>query len=183
MERSLFDGVDTTIAGLAKFAGARPPKDLVAGLAVIASSVQAAGKKFDTESDGATVQPLLAGLFALRVLRGELRTMAIADDAQNEIDFRLRQKEREFQQALVAANGVRIEALADDGVVVPGQPVRVTVIVANHGAAEVGVQAGEVRRLRRLGGRCRVHVDAGDRGGGPGGGGAPPRRPRRQSRA
>ena len=55
LERSLFDGVDTSIAGLVKFAGARPPKNLVAGLAVIASSVQAAGKKFDTESDGATV--------------------------------------------------------------------------------------------------------------------------------
>ncbi len=52
------------------------------GLGVIASSVQAAHKKFDTESDGATIQPLLAGLYALRVLRGELRTMAIADDAE-----------------------------------------------------------------------------------------------------
>ena len=34
------------------------------------------------------------------------------------------------------ANGVRVEALADDGVVVPGQPVKVTVIVANRGAGE-----------------------------------------------
>ena len=53
-ERSLFDGVDTSIAGLAKFAGARPPRDLVDGLAVIAASVQTAQRKFDTESDGAT---------------------------------------------------------------------------------------------------------------------------------
>ena len=172
-ERSLFDGVDTSIAGLAKFAGARPPRDLVTGLAVIASSVQAAQKKFDTEGDGATVQPLLAGLYALRVLRGELRTMAIDDDAKYEIEFRLRQKEREFQQALVAANGVRVEALADDGVVVPGQPVRVTVIVANHGAAEVTVKQVKFDGFER---RRRVHVDAGDRrrrSGGGGGGGAP----------
>src|SRR5262245_22303635 len=31
-ERSFFDGVDTTIAGLAKLAGPRPPKDLTEGL-------------------------------------------------------------------------------------------------------------------------------------------------------
>ena len=33
-----------------------------------------------------------------------------------------------------------MEALADDGVVVPGQPVRVSVVVANRGAAEVTVK-------------------------------------------
>ena len=87
--------------------------------------------------------------------------MAIDDGAENEIDFRLRQKEREFQQALVAANGVRVEALADDGVVVPGQPVRVTVIVANHGDGGSDCQAGEVRRLREARRARRVHVDGG----------------------
>ena len=50
--------------------------------------------------------------------------MPIDEAARFEIDFRLRQKEREFQQAILLANGVRVEALADDGVVVPGQPVK-----------------------------------------------------------
>ena len=66
--------------------------------------------------------------------------MPIDDAARFEIEFRLRQKEREFQQAALVANGVRVEALADDGVVVPGQPVKVAVIIANHGAAEVTVK-------------------------------------------
>src|SRR5207237_3139990 len=57
--------------------------------------------------------------------------------ARYDIEFRLRQKEREFQQAALIANGLRIEALADDGVVVAGQPVKVAVIVANHGNADV----------------------------------------------
>jgi hypothetical protein len=57
-----------------------------------------------------------------------------------EIDFRLRQKEGEFQQAITLANGIRVEALADDGVVVPGQQTRVSVIVASHGSADVGVK-------------------------------------------
>ena len=138
-ERTLFDGVDTSITGLVKFAGARPPKDLVAGLAAIAASVQGAQKKFESGNDGAVVTPLLDGLHALRVLRGLLRAMPIDDAARFEIDFRLRQKEREFQQATLVASGVRIEALADDGVVVPGQPVKVSVIIANHGATEMTV--------------------------------------------
>ena len=38
-----------------------------------------------------------------------------------EIDFRLRLKEKQFEEAAMLASGVRIEALADDGLVVPGQ--------------------------------------------------------------
>jgi LmbE family N-acetylglucosaminyl deacetylase len=102
-ERAMFDGIDTSIAGLAKLAGARAPKDLVDGLTAVASSVQAAQKKFDGESDGAALTPLLEGLHAVRVLRGLIRSMPIDDAARFEIDFRLRQKEREFQQATLVA--------------------------------------------------------------------------------
>src|SRR5438093_5031826 len=108
-ERSLFDGVDTTIAGLAKLAGARVPRELSDGLNAIQSAVQAAQKKFDTETDDTTLHPLLTRLRAERVLRGQLRTIAIDEAARFEIDFRLRQKEREFQQAALAAGAVRVE--------------------------------------------------------------------------
>jgi len=139
-EQTLFDGIDTSITGLARLAGARVPRDLSEGLSDIQSAVQAAQKRFDTESDAATLQPLLAGLRAERQLRGQLRTMAIDEAVRYEIDVRLRQKEREFQHAALAASGVRVEALSDDGVVVPGQPVRVSVIVANRGSAELTVR-------------------------------------------
>jgi LmbE family N-acetylglucosaminyl deacetylase len=139
-EKGLFDGVDASIAGLARFAGPRVPKELAEGLALVAGSVQTAQKRFDTESDAAALAPLLAGLRAVRVLRGQLRAMPVDDTARYEIDFRLRQKEREFQQAALVANGVRLEALADDGVVVPGQAVKVSVIIANQGLAEVAVK-------------------------------------------
>ena len=66
--------------------------------------------------------------------------MPIDEAGRFEIEFRLRQKEREFQQAIVAANSVHIDALADDGVVVPGQPVKVSLIVANRGGADVNVK-------------------------------------------
>src|SRR5581483_6049029 len=140
-ETSLFDGIDTSVASLAQYAGAKAPKDLVEGLKVMTTAIQAAQKNFDAVNDAATMKPLLDGLFALRVLRRELRTMAIDDTAKFEIDFRLRQKEREFQQAATLAAGIKVEALADDGIVVPGQPVKVNVIVANRGVAEATVKS------------------------------------------
>ena len=71
---------------------------------------------------------------------GSSAAMTIDDAAKFEIEFRLRQKEREFQQAIMAASGLRVEALADDGVVVPGQNVKVSLIVANNGASDVAVR-------------------------------------------
>ena len=83
--------------------------------------------------------------------------MTLDEAGRYEIDFRLRQKEREFQQAILLANGVRVEALADDGLVVPGQPVKVSVMVANNGAADVtssksSSTASTATRLRVYGG-------------------------------
>ena len=125
---SLFDGVDYSIAGLAQFAGARPPRELTDGLAAIAAAVQDAQKRFDADARRRRRCAAAAARRAARRRASCARscaTMPIDDDGTFEIEFRLRQKEREFQQAILLANGVRIDALADDGVVVPGQPVRV----------------------------------------------------------
>ena len=178
-EKTLFDGIDTSLVGLAKFAGARPPKELLDGLTAIASALQAAQKQFDGVSDAATLQPLLAGLHAVRVLRGQLPAIAIDNAARFEVDFRLRQKEREFQQAILTANSVYVDALADDGVVVPGQPVKVSVIVASHGGADVNVK--QVKFDGFDGNAACVFTTVTGSGGGPGGGGgrgaAPPAGP------
>jgi LmbE family N-acetylglucosaminyl deacetylase len=139
-EKSLTDGVDSSIGSLAQFVGGRPPKELTEGLASIASSVRTAQQRFDADNDDGAVAPLIAGLHAERVLRAQLRSMNVDDNAKFEIDFRLRQKEREFTQAIIVANGLRIDALADDGLVVPGQDVKLSLIVANNGAGEVAVR-------------------------------------------
>jgi LmbE family N-acetylglucosaminyl deacetylase len=139
-ESSLFDGVDTSIHGLTRFAGARAPRDLADGLTVISNATQSAERAFETMNDEATLKPLQDGLFAVRVLRRTLRSLPLDDGGKFEIDFRLRQKEGEFQQAIVLAHGVKIEALADDGIVVPGQPVKVNVIVANRGNGDIAIK-------------------------------------------
>ena len=179
-ERSLFDGIDTTLAGLARFAGSRPPRELTSGLAAVAAAVENAMKRFEHETDQATVQPLLAGLRAVRALRGQLRGLPLDEDARFEVDYRLRQKESEFQQAIVIANGVRVEALADDGVVVAGQPVSVTLVVANRGSAPVDVRNVRIAGFQGSAACALTPAVGGGRFGGPGfgrGRGAPPAGP------
>src|SRR5262245_56957492 len=112
-ETSMFDGIDTTVPGLARFAGTEPPRQLVDGLAAIAAPIREAQQRFDNGS-GSTVAPLMNGLSATRTLRRALGTLPISDVARYDIDFRLLQKEAEFQRAILLANAVRVEGLADD---------------------------------------------------------------------
>jgi LmbE family N-acetylglucosaminyl deacetylase len=136
-EASLFEGVDTSLTGLSRFAGAKQSDTLVRGLAIASAHVAAATKALASEGPSAAVQPLVYGLSAVRELRSNLAS-AVADEAgRYEIDFRLAQKEEQFQDALVLAQSLRIEAIANDGLIVAGQPLSVTVAIGNRGASEL----------------------------------------------
>lgn len=135
--KDLFEGIDTTLAGLARFAGPRPPGALTTALQRIAGDVASAVQAANTRGAGAAAQPLVAGLSALRDLRARTGSIGLDGAGRYEIDFRLAQKEAQFQQALVLTHGIRLEALADDGVVTVGQPVTLSLIAGNNGAADV----------------------------------------------
>ena len=136
---SLFDGIDVKLTGLARFAGASTPPALTAALASIAGSIDAATRAVATDGQYAAAPPLAKGLSAVRQLRSELQSMGLGESARFEIDFRLSQKEEQFQEALVLSQGLRLEALADDGVVVGGQPVKVSLIAGASGSDAVSV--------------------------------------------
>ena len=53
--------------------------------------------------------------------------------------MRLRLKEQQIEEAIVLAQGVRIDATAIDGLVVPGQRLGVSIAVANRGPGNLGV--------------------------------------------
>src|SRR5258708_6610715 len=138
-EASLFDDIDITLAGVAKFAGANPPEALTAGLAAVVDQAQRAKKAFDGGDDAGTAAPIEAGLAALRALRGQLASMSLNDAARYEIDFRLQIKEQDYEDALVAANGLTFDAVADDGLVIAGQPVALSLVAVNRGGMDVSV--------------------------------------------
>ncbi len=133
----MFDGVDTALSSLANYAGGQPPAGLTTGLTRIASSVADARAAVTATGSAAAVGPLASGLKAVRALRGELKGLALSDAARYEIDVRLALKEEQFQEALLLAADVRLEAVADDDLVVAGQPVPIRVIAANRGDAPV----------------------------------------------
>ena len=132
-EPSLFHGIDATIPGLASLAGGTPPAALVGGLRAIADHVSAAQQTFDAGAPFAAAPPILAGLNAVRALRQQLDNMGLSREAQFNIDQRLKTKEEQFNEAAVLAHGLRVEVLADDGVVVPGQEIRISVNIGDRG--------------------------------------------------
>lgn len=132
-EPSLFFGIDTTIPGLASLAAGTPPPALVSGLRGIADHVTAAQKQFDLDGPFAAAPSIVAGLNAVRTLRQQLASMGLPADARYNIDARLKTKEAQFTEAALIAHGLRVEVLADDGVVVPGQDVRVSISIGDRG--------------------------------------------------
>ncbi|HEY7498723.1 MAG TPA: PIG-L family deacetylase [Vicinamibacterales bacterium] len=140
-ETSLFQGIDVTLAGLARFAGDRPPPPLTASLTSIASHVDGAVKALESRGTAAAIGPLVSALTAVRGLASQLGSMGLPDDARYEIESRLRVKEDQLQDAIVIASALRLDATANDGLVVPGQPLGVSVVVGNRGSGELAVSA------------------------------------------
>jgi hypothetical protein len=138
-ESGIFDAIDLSLAGIAQYAGANPPDALKSGLASVVEQAERATKAFAAGDDAGTVAPIEAGLSALRALRAQLPSMRLSDDARYEIDFRLKNKERDYQDAVIAAHGLSFDAVADDGLVIGGQPVRLSLVGVNRGAADVSV--------------------------------------------
>ena len=171
-ESSLFDGIDTGIGALAQYAGSNPPAALTAGLAKILDEAKRAQRAFDSGDDAGTAAPVQAGLAAVRTLRSQLSSMGLGDAALFEIEFRLKTKERDYEDAVLAAHKLAFDAVADDGVVVGGQPLKVTIVAMNRGAADVNVagvalagfdtpgncQAGSIRKDAAYTCSAEVHV-------------------------
>ncbi len=138
-EAGLFDGIDTTTGALIAYAGPSAPEALRTGVAAIATEATRAMRLFDSEGDAATIPAIVAGLEAVRSLRGKLDSFGLDADRRYEIEVRLAQKQQDFEDAALLAHGMVVTAMADDGLVHEGQPVKITVSAANFGAAPVTV--------------------------------------------
>jgi LmbE family N-acetylglucosaminyl deacetylase len=134
-EADIFDGVDTSLRSLLRFAGATPPADLGARLDAIGALVADARKALAADGSAAAVTPLGRGLRAVRDLRGALS--GLDEQARFEIDLRLAQKEDQFEEALMLAADVRLEAISRDGLAPAGTTVAVDVMGATRSKVPV----------------------------------------------
>jgi LmbE family N-acetylglucosaminyl deacetylase len=158
-EKEMFDGVDTSLRSLLRFAspsaeasasakatadktgdkGANAPADLGPRLDTIAATVAEARKALASGGSVGAIVPLGRGLRAIRDLRAGLGQLS--EQARYEIDLRLAQKEDQFEQALILAADVRLEAIARDGLVPPGAEIAIQLMSATRSNAIVTAQA------------------------------------------
>jgi len=173
-EQSMFDGIDTTILGLAKLAGST---NFLPELTEISQRVEAAISKFDALKPWVVASDLAAGTKATRALFEKVK--ASLPDAANtdHVLFLLGNKEQEFNDAMNKALGLVMEALVDPErasagpasffarretfhVAIPGQRFSLTISVTNR--SPVKLERGEVGVARTQGWDVTEKTPAGD---------------------
>ena len=83
-------------------------------------------------------------------------SLGLTDSARFEIDFRLKIKERDYREApSLPPTGLSFEAVADDGLVIGGQGIALSLLAVNRGAADVEVSDVTITGLRQ---RCPARL-------------------------
>ncbi len=125
-EKGIFEGLDTSITGIAKLAGVTDGS-LDADLRSIQTAAAKALDDFDALNPNKSIAPLASGLQAVKASRAKLSSKN--DNTSKEADFFLKHKEKEFGDALLAAAGVIVDALSDTETIVAGDSANVSVRV------------------------------------------------------
>jgi LmbE family N-acetylglucosaminyl deacetylase len=130
-ENDFFDGIDTSIVGL--FSAIRRPAPAAAPALLSAIDVEIRGAiaAFSMRDPSASVPALARGLAATRKAIDAL-------GAEPDAVFILRVKEQQFEDAINAALGITVQAIAAvPGPVVPGQRLTVDASLTNRGSVAV----------------------------------------------
>ena len=173
-ETSMFDGIDTTIPGIAQLAGAT---NFLPELTAISNRVEAAISKFDALQPWVVASDLAAGMKATRALIEKVKAASLEAVHKDHILFLLGNKEQEFNDAMHKALGLVLEALVDpervsEGpasfvtlretfhVATPGQRFALTLSVTNR--SPVHLERGEASIARPQGWEVTEKTPAGD---------------------
>ena len=124
-ENGVFDGIDTSLAGIATSSGL-PAGALQSELAALAVAARRALDDFNALQPRRSVPALAATLKAVRTARRALAALGMADTPRADADFLLAIKEREAVDALVRAAEISVDPLSDRETVVPGGTVAVS---------------------------------------------------------
>jgi LmbE family N-acetylglucosaminyl deacetylase len=126
-ETSVFQGIDTSLRGLAALAGL-PSGAFKTELDTAAAAVDRAVEGFSPLRPERAVPDLVTALGAIRAARVAVPTVPGASDAAKaEAEFLLAIEERSAELALQRASGTVVDALAEDETLAPGESSVVTV--------------------------------------------------------
>lgn len=173
-EQSLFDGMDTTILGLAQHAGAI---NVWPELTEISQRVDAALSTFNALQPWVVASELAAGMKATRALIEKVKASSPDAAPTDHLLFLLGNKEHEFNEAMHKALGLVLEVLVDAErasagpalfgarrdtfhVAIPGQRFTLTLSVTNR--SPVPMERGEASLARSAGWDVTATTPAGD---------------------
>ena len=136
---NFFAGLDTRLTGLAALVGEEVDPGVAGRLADLDEVIDGVVRDFDFTAPEASVAGLARGLAMLRAVTG-------GAGVPPETGFQLAVKERQFEDAIVAAGGVEVLAEVEGGgaVVVPGEEVGVVVSVESAIPEQVEVRGVSV---------------------------------------
>jgi LmbE family N-acetylglucosaminyl deacetylase len=157
-EHSYFDGIDTSIAGIASLAPGQHPF-LTFGLRQIAASVDQATRTFSPSQPANLVPLLAAGLKQTQLLMQKVATSSLSGEEKYNVNHELAVKEAQFNNAIIEALGITLNAVVapaspDRGrsgfatdpqdtfsTAVPGQSFGVTAYLTNPSTVAIQVQS------------------------------------------
>jgi LmbE family N-acetylglucosaminyl deacetylase len=140
-EKDIFDDIDTSLPGIADYtAGAGGPK-LREELAEVQAAADEAKAKYNPLEKASVTEIIARGFKKLREIASRLPvTAGSGNDGPGmfETASLLKQKQADFEDALLKSQGVVVDCLADDEVVTPGQAFTITLSVYANSAAKLG---------------------------------------------
>jgi LmbE family N-acetylglucosaminyl deacetylase len=156
-EKSFFDGIDVSLAGIADYAPADQAGWIHDKLNSINSLVEQAMQNFSVDAPEKIAPTLATGLLQTEALIQEIQQKPLPEDARYNMLHELNIKRVQFNTALVQALAVSLEATVADGTqqgiatynrgvsetfqaAIPGQSFDVKVHLANQGSEPVAVR-------------------------------------------
>ena len=109
-ERSFFDGMDTSLAGIADLAKGGDTAFLKQGLSRINQRVEEAMKVFSAQQPARIAPDLAVGLKETRQLIGQVQSSSLSGDSKYNVLHELRVKEAQFNLALSEALEISMQA-------------------------------------------------------------------------
>jgi LmbE family N-acetylglucosaminyl deacetylase len=135
-ETAIFDGLDASLSGLVSGVD-EVPAYVTRTLREAEEKVQEALALFDVENPTVASRPLVAGLELLKGLGERVAREMSSDSAKVAIRHALSTRVKEFEAAIAATVGLRLESLCTRGKVTPGESVWVTNRLWNFGQVPI----------------------------------------------
>lgn len=136
-ETCLYDGLDSSLTGLADYPG-EGSGSLREKLNAVKTQAEIAFTRYRAEDAMQAVDPLLKGLSTLRELRASLADQDLDETARQALAAYLGHKLRDFEEVIAQCMGLDLECLSERARITPGENFRITARLWNHRQAPIG---------------------------------------------